>query len=95
MSSREDDEADQAAVDRDLEMLIEPQEDDDEDQDAGAGMAVDTVMDSAVGTDEAGGPGHTKMTVNHLLSTHVDGGDSGGRDSDGRDVYDVEFSGPG
>ena len=96
--SHEEDEADQAAVDRDLEMLIEPQEDDDEDEDAAAVMAVDIAMDNAVGSDEASRTGNAKMDVNHLLSPHVDVRDSSGRDGEpgrGRGVYDVSFEGEG
>jgi hypothetical protein len=95
----EDDEADQAAVDRDMEMLIEQQEDDEEEDGMGEspGMEVDIPGHGGLGSARIGGTGG-KMDVNHLLAAQMDkekdGGDGdhqgGGK---GRSIYDTSFDG--
>ena len=88
VTSQEDEEADQAAVDRDLEMLIEPQ-DDDEDTVQVVGhpnphphshprprdlTAATVDVDLSLDDPDGTNRSSAKMDVHHLLSSHVDDG---------------------
>jgi GNAT superfamily N-acetyltransferase len=105
--SQEEEDANQAAVDRDLEMLIQQQEDDeDEGADHGRGMDVD--VDEDEGAAMADGmsdvvvarrtQGAAKMDLGHLLSSHGDAdGDRelGGVGTPGRRDGEDEYGGEG
>lgn len=74
MGPADEDEADRAAVDRDLEMLIEPQEDDGDEDEAAGGRVM--VVDLPDGPDNASGGGRGRvggrMDVSRLLAEELD-----------------------
>ena len=83
--SGDGDEADREAIDRDLDMLIEPQDEDDDEPgagDAGGGVRMDTDADADAAL--------SKMDIGNLLSE--DGGATPGADRRGGAVADKKAS---
>ncbi|OIW27008.1 hypothetical protein CONLIGDRAFT_581551 [Coniochaeta ligniaria NRRL 30616] len=103
VSTQEEEDANQAAVDRDLEMLIQQPQEDDEDETGthGRGMDVDVDEDDDGMSDVVvvrRTPGAAKMDLGHLLSSHEDAdGDRelGGVGTPGRRDDEDGYDGPG